>query len=144
MLYCSPIQATGTCQLRYLLTDMEIISTTNAPLAVGPYSQAVKVGEFIFTSGQIPLNPKTGFIVDGGIKEQTARTIENIKAVLEEAGSDLTRVVKTTCYLKNIADFAEFNAEYEKHFIGKPARSCVEVSALPKDALVEIEAIAKL
>ena len=121
---------------------MKIIETKNAPAAIGPYSQAIDIGELIYTSGQIPLDPETGTIVPGGIAEQTERAIQNLAAVLDAAGSDLTKVVKTTCFLKNIGDFAAFNAVYEKYFVGKPARSCVEVAALPKDALVEIEVIA--
>lgn len=118
------------------------IETKNAPAAIGPYSQAIEVGNFIFTSGQIPIDPHTGTFVSGGIEEQTTQVIKNLTAVLEEAGSNLDRVIKTTCFLQNIGDFAKFNAVYEKYFTGKPARSCVEVSALPKGALVEIEVIA--
>lgn len=118
------------------------IETKNAPAAIGPYSQAIAVGNLIFTSGQIPIDPNTGNLVSGGIEEQTTQVIKNIFAVLEEAGSSLNRVIKTTCFLQSIGDFAKFNAVYEKYFTGKPARSCVEVSALPKGALVEIEVIA--
>lgn len=118
------------------------IETKNAPAAIGPYSQAIEVGNFIFTSGQIPIDPLTGNLVSGGIEEQTTQVIKNLSAVLEEAGSKLDRVIKTTCFLQNIGDFAKFNAVYGKYFTGKPARSCVEVSALPKGALVEIEVIA--
>ena len=98
--------------------------------------------KFIYTSGQIPLDPHTGDLVSGGIEEQTTQVIKNLSAVLEEAGSSLDRVIKTTCFLGNIGAFTKFNAVYEKYFTGKPARSCVEVSALPKGALVEIEVIA--
>lgn len=122
---------------------MKIIETKKAPAAIGPYSQAIDIDDLIYTSGQIPLDPETGVIVDGGITEQTERAIQNLSAVLDAAGSDLTKVVKTTCFLKNIGDFGAFNAVYEKYFVGKPARSCVEVAALPKGALVEIEVIAK-
>ncbi|MGM9657745.1 MAG: RidA family protein [Eubacteriales bacterium] len=118
------------------------IETKNAPSAIGPYSQAIEVGNFIFTSGQIPIDPHTGNLVSGGIEEQTTRVIKNLTAVLEEAGSNLDRVIKTTCYLQSIGDFAKFNAVYEKYFTGRPARSCLEVSAMPKGALVEIEVIA--
>lgn len=121
---------------------MKIIQTKNAPAAIGPYSQAIVTGDMIYTSGQIPLVPETGALLTGGIAEQTEQAIKNLAAVLEAAGSDLTKVVKTTCFLQNIGDFAAFNAVYEKHFTGKPARSCVEVAALPKGALVEIEVIA--
>ena len=118
------------------------IETKDAPAAIGPYSQAIVVGNFIYTSGQIPIDPKTGDLVSGGIEEQTAQVIRNLSAVLEEAGSDLEKVIKTTCFLQNISDFEKFNAVYERYFTGMPARSCVEVSALPKGALVEIEVVA--
>lgn len=121
---------------------MNIIQTQKAPAAIGPYSQAIVTDGMIYTSGQIPLLPETGALSDGGIVEQTEQVIKNLSAVLEAAGSDLTKVVKTTCFLQNMGDFAAFNAVYEKHFTGKPARSCVEVAALPKGALVEIEVIA--
>ena len=121
---------------------MKIIHSDKAPAAVGPYSQAIAAGGFIFASGQIPLDVETGAIRGEDIAAQTEQIIRNISAVLSEAGSDLTHVVKTTCFLRNMGDFAAFNAVYEKHFAGKPARSCVEVSALPKGALVEIEVIA--
>lgn len=121
---------------------MNVIQTKNAPAAIGPYSQAIVTDGMIYTSGQIPLRPETGALVDGGIVEQTEQVIQNLSAVLEAAGSDLTKVVKTTCFLQSMGDFAAFNGVYEKYFTGKPARSCVEVAALPKGALVEIEAIA--
>ena len=121
---------------------MNFVETKNAPAAIGPYSQAIIVGNLIYTSGQIPLDPETGALVAGGIEEQTERIIKNLSAVLEAAGSDLSRVVKTTCFLADINDFAAFNAVYGKHFTEKPARSCVEVAALPKGALAEIEVIA--
>lgn len=121
---------------------MNIIQTKKAPAAIGPYSQAIVTDGMIYTSGQIPLLPETGALSDGGIVGQTEQVIKNLSAVLEAAGSDLTKVVKTTCFLRNMGDFAAFNAIYEKHFTGKPARSCVEVAALPKGALVEIEVIA--
>lgn len=122
---------------------MEKISTKNAPAAIGPYSQGMIVGNMIYTSGQIPINPETGNIEATDIEGQADQACRNIKAVLEEAGSSLEKVVKTTCFLQNISDFATFNAVYEKYFTGKPARSCVEVGALPKGALVEIEVIAE-
>lgn len=121
---------------------MKTVETKNAPAAIGPYSQAIIAGNLIYTSGQIPLDPETGTLVEGGIEEQTERIIKNLSAVLEAAGSDLSRVVKTTCFLSDINDFAAFNAVYGKYFTEKPARSCVEVSALPKGALAEIEVIA--
>lgn len=122
---------------------MKAIHTENAPAAIGPYSQAVESGNLVFTSGQIPLDPKTGSIVSGGIKEQTKQACENLKAVLEAAGSSLEKAVKTTCFLKSISDFADFNEVYAGYFTGKPARSCFEVGALPKGALVEIEVVAE-
>ncbi len=122
---------------------MEKISTKNAPAAIGPYSQGMITGNMIYTSGQIPINPETGNIEATDIKGQADQACRNIKAVLEAAGSSLEKVVKTTCFLQNISDFAAFNAVYEKYFTGKPARSCVEVGALPKGALVEIEVIAE-
>ena len=121
---------------------MNIISSKNAPEAIGPYSQAIEYENFIFTSGQIPISPQTGEIVSGGIEEQTEQVIKNLSAVLEAAGSSLKNAVKTTCFLKNMSDFAVFNSIYEKYFTGKPARSCVEVCGLPKNALVEIEVTA--
>lgn len=121
---------------------MNIIETKKAPAAIGPYSQAIVTDGMIYTSGQIPLLPETGALPEGGIVEQTEQVIKNLSAVLEAAGSDLTKVVKTTCFLQNMGDFAAFNRVYEKHFTGKPARSCVEVAKLPKGALVEIEVIA--
>ena len=123
---------------------MKVVETTKAPSAIGPYSQAVVTGGFIFTSGQIPLVPETGLIVEGGIKEQTEQVIKNIKAILLSAGSSIEKVIKTTCYLKNIDDFSDFNSVYSQHFISKPARSCVEVAAIPKNALVEIEVVAEI
>ena len=122
---------------------MEKTETKKAPAAIGPYSQAMTSGSMIYTSGQIPLVPETGEFVQGGIKEQTEQVIKNLAAVLEAAGSDFTKVVKTTCFLQDMSDFAAFNAVYEKHFTGKPARSCVAVAALPKGALVEIEVVAE-
>lgn len=123
------------------------ISTADAPAAIGPYSQAIRVGDMLFTSGQIPLDPKTGEFVPGGITEQTTQVLENLKAVLTEAGLDFAHVVKTTCFLKSMADFAAMNAVYARYFAPEgvipPARSTVQVAALPKDALVEIELIAK-
>ena len=121
---------------------MDIIETKKAPATIGPYSQGISSGDFIYTSGQIPLVPETGTLIDGDITRQTEQTIHNLAAVLDAAGSSLEKVVKTTCFLKSMGDFSAFNAVYETYFTEKPARSCVEVSALPKGALVEIEAIA--
>lgn len=122
--------------------EKEIISTKKAPGAVGPYSQAVKVGNLLFTSGQIPIDPSTGELVTGDVKKATQRSLENIKALLEEAGTSFDKVVKTTVFVKNMSDFAAVNEVYAKYFEkDMPARSCVEVK-LPKDALVEVEVIA--
>ncbi len=123
---------------------MKTISTENAPAAIGPYSQAIITGGFIITSGQIPIDPASGTIIDGGIEAQTRQAIKNISAILTASGSSLEKVVKTTCFLKNINDFAAFNSIYAEYLTERPARSCVEVSALPKGALVEIEVIAEL
>ena len=117
---------------------MEYISTDKAPKAIGPYSQAVKVGNLLFTSGQIPLDPVSGEIAGEGIKEQAVRICENLKAVLEEAGLTFENVVKTTCFLSDMADFAAFNEVYAQYFISKPARSCVAVKTLPRNVLAEI------
>ena len=122
------------------------ISTTAAPAAIGPYSQAVRVGDMLFASGQIPIDPKTGSFVPGGIQEQTTQVLENVKAILGDAGIDLVNVVKTTVFLKDIQDFAAMNEVYARYLAPEgavpPARSTVQVAALPKDALVEIEVIA--
>ncbi len=123
---------------------MKVIATDKAPAAIGPYSQGYISGNAVYTSGQLGLLPATGEFAGETIEAQTAQSIANIEAILDEAGSDLTKVVKTMCFLKNISDFAAFNAVYEKHFINKPARSCVEVAALPKGGLVEIEVIAEI
>ncbi len=119
------------------------IETEKAPKAIGPYSQATEVGGFIFTSGQIPLDPVSGEKVGENIGEQTHRVCKNLSAVLEKAGSSLEKVVKTTCFLSDMADFAAFNEVYSEYFVSKPARSCVAVKALPKGVLVEIEVIAE-
>jgi 2-iminobutanoate/2-iminopropanoate deaminase len=123
------------------------ISTSAAPAAIGPYSQAVRVGDMLFTSGQVALDPATGNLVPGGIKEQTVRVLENLKAVLAKAGIDMVHVVKTTVFLKDMKDFAAMNEIYATYLappgVVPPARSTVQVAALPKDALVEIEVIAK-
>lgn len=122
-----------------------IVSTTDAPAAIGPYSQAVKIGNFVFTSGQIPINPATGQVITGSVEEQAKLVLNNLKAVLEAAGSGLDKVVKTTVFIKDMNDFAAVNTVYATFFAAEaPARSCVEVARLPKDVLVEIEAIAHL
>jgi 2-iminobutanoate/2-iminopropanoate deaminase len=121
----------------------KVISTAEAPKAIGPYSQAIEAGGFIFVSGQIPLIPATGEIVEGSVEVQTARVLENLKAILEAAGSSLENVVKTTVYITNMDDFAKVNGIYGQYFQeNPPARVCVEVSKLPKGALVEIDVIA--
>ena len=120
----------------------EIISTGNAPAAVGPYSQAVKIGDFLYTSGQIALDPATGTLAPAEIEAQTEQVMKNLSAVLEAAGYSFDEVIKTTCFLRDMGHFAAFNGIYEKYFVSKPARSCVAVAALPKDALVEVELIA--
>ena len=121
----------------------EVISTDNAPKAIGPYSQGVKANGFVFCSGQIPANPTTGELVTGSITEQTRQSLSNVKGVIEAAGSSMDKVVKATVFLKDMNDFSEMNAEYAKWF-GEipPARAAVEVARLPKDVRVEIEAIA--
>ena len=119
------------------------VQTNKAPAAIGPYSQAVVVGNLIFTSGQIPLNPETGILEGNNITEQTHRVCKNLEAVLTAAGGSLQSAVKTVCFLADMADFAAFNEVYAQYFTEKPARSCVTVKALPKDALVEVEVIAE-
>jgi 2-iminobutanoate/2-iminopropanoate deaminase len=124
------------------------IATKDAPAAIGPYSQAIRVGDMLYASGQVALDPATGQLVSGGIAEQTTRVLENIKAVLTQAGLDMTHVIKTTVFLKNMSDFAAMNEIYAKYLAPEgtvaPARSTVAVAGLPKDALVEIECIATL
>ena len=122
----------------------KIIHTTNAPEAIGPYSQAICTGNLVFTSGQIAINPATSSVEAATIEEQTEQVCKNLSAVLKAAGSSLEKVVKTTCFLKNMEDFAAFNAVYGKYFVGKPARSCVAAKQLPKDVLVEVEVIAEI
>ena len=124
---------------------MKTISTKKAPAAIGPYSQAIRVGNLVYTSGQIPIDPATGAFVEGGIKEQTRQSLTNVKAILEEAGTSLTNVVKTTVFMADMADFADMNSVYAEFFTEPyPARSAVAVKTLPKGALVEIEVIAAL
>lgn len=120
---------------------MNYIETSNAPGAIGPYSQAIEVNGMIFASGQIPVNPATGEVPEG-IAAQAKQSCENVKAILEAAGTDLAHVVKTTCFLADMGDFAAFNEVYGSYFTGKPARSCVAVKAIPKGVLCEIEVIA--
>jgi len=122
---------------------MKIVQTDKAPAAIGPYSQAMVSGSLVFTSGQIPLDPVSGQVAGSGIAEQAEQVIKNLKEVLTAANSSIEKVVKTTCFLADMADFAAFNEVYGKHFAGKPARSTVAVKQLPRSALVEIETIAE-
>lgn len=123
---------------------MNKISTNKAPAAIGPYSQAVKTGNLLFTSGQIALDPATGEIVGTTITEQTEQVMKNLGAILEEAGATYENAIKTVCFLADMNDFATFNEIYGKYFTGKPARSCVAVKTLPKDVLCEVEVIAEI
>ncbi len=126
------------------MKELKFVSTANAPGAIGPYSQAVCVNGLIYTSGQIPINPATGNVDAKDVTAQTEQSCRNVKAILEAAGTSLDKVVKTTCFLADMGDFAAFNKVYAEYFTGKPARSCVAVKTLPKNVLVEIEAIALL
>ena len=129
----------------YSLHDMKkVISTSKAPAAIGPYSQAIQVGNLIYTSGQIPIDPATGQLVEGGVKEQARQSLSNIQAILQEAGLTMTSVVKTTVFMADMADFAEMNSVYAEFFTEPyPARSAVAVKTLPKNAWVEIEVVAE-
>ncbi|MCI6254511.1 RidA family protein [Eubacterium coprostanoligenes] len=123
---------------------MEYVATKNAPNAIGPYSQAVKANGLLFTSGQIAINPATNTVEAKTIEEQTTQVCENLKAVVDAAGTDMSKVVKTVCFLADINDFGAFNEIYGKYFTSKPARSCVAVKDLPKGVLCEVELIAEL
>ncbi len=123
---------------------MKTIETAKAPAAIGPYSQAKISGGFVFASGQIPVNPATGEVDGDTIEIQAEQSMKNVGAILEAAGSGYDKVVKTTCFLADMGDFAVFNSIYEKYFTGKPARSCVAVKTLPKGVLCEVEAIAEV
>ena len=123
---------------------LEKVYTSNAPEAIGPYSQAIKCGNMLFTSGQIPINPATGNVEAEGITDQATQVMKNLAAVLAEAGTSFDKVIKTTCFLSDMADFAAFNAVYAEYFTSKPARSCVAVKTLPKNVLCEVEVIAEL
>ena len=125
------------------ITSMEKIYTKNAPEAIGPYSQAIAVGNLVFTSGQIAINPENGNVEATDIKGQTEQVCKNLSAVLTAAGTSIDKVVKTTCFLAEMSDFAAFNEVYGSYFTGKPARSCVAAKALPKGVLVEVEAVAE-
>ena len=123
----------------------EVIHTDNAPAAIGPYSQAIKAGNLLFISGQVPFIPETGEIVEGDVKAQTAQSLKNLQAILKEAGADFSNVVKTTVFIKDMNEFAQVNEVYAEYFgDNKPARACVEVARLPKDVKVEIVLIAVL
>lgn len=122
---------------------MEVVSTNNAPAAIGPYSQAIKVGNLVFCSGQIPVDPATGTVPET-VAEQAEQSCRNVKALVEAAGSSMEKVLKTTCFLSDINDFAAFNEVYAKYFVSNPARSCVAVKDIPKGVKCEIEAIAEL
>ena len=122
----------------------EKVYTKNAPDAIGPYSQAVKVGDLVFTSGQIAINPASGTVEAATIEAQTEQVCKNLSAVLEAAGSSLDKAVKTVCFLSDMADFAVFNEVYGKYFTSKPARSCVAVKTLPKNVLVEVDVVAEV
>ncbi len=121
---------------------LKIISTDKAPAAIGPYSQGIIVGDLVFTSGQIAINPASGEVEAVTIEEQTEQVMKNLQALLAEAGTDMSKAVKTTCFLADMADFAKFNEVYGRYFTTKPARSCVAVKALPKGVLCEVEVIA--
>ena len=123
---------------------MEKVYTKNAPEALGPYTQAIKAGGFVFTSGQIAINPETNTVVEGDISAQAEQVCKNLCAVLEAAGSDISKAVKTTCFLSDMGDFAAFNEVYGKYFTSKPARSCVAAKTLPKNVLCEVEVVAEL
>ena len=123
---------------------MEYVYTNNAPEAIGPYSQAVKVGNLVFTSGQIAINPATGNVEADTIEAQTEQVCKNLCEVLKASGTDITKAVKTVCFLSDMDNFAKFNEVYGKYFTGKPARSCVAVKTLPKNVLVEVDVIAEL
>ncbi len=123
---------------------IETLHTENAPEAIGPYSQAKIVNGLLFASGQIAINPATSEVEATTIEEQTEQVCQNIGAILEAAGSDFSKVIKTTCFLKNMSDFGAFNTVYGTYFVSKPARSCVAAAALPKDVLVEVEVIAEV
>ena len=120
------------------------VSTDKAPAAIGPYSQGVVANGFVFTSGQIAIDPATGSVVSGGVKEQTEQVMKNLGAVLEAAGASFESAVKVTCFLSDMSYFAEFNEVYARYFVGSPARSCVAVRGLPRDFLVEVEVVANI
>ena len=130
------------CKNMEVINMFKVTSTDKAPAAIGPYSQAIEVNGFLFASGQVPINPEVGDVVAEGIVDQTEQVMKNIGAILEVNGLTYTDVVKTTCFLADIGDFATFNEVYAKYFTGKPARSCVAVKTLPKNVLCEVEILA--
>ena len=130
--------------LKNQITMLKKVYTSNAPEAIGPYSQAIICGNMLFTSGQVPINPATGNVETEGITDQATQVMKNLAAVLEEAGTTFEKVVKTTCFLADMNDFAAFNAVYAEYFTSKPARSCVAVKTLPKNVLCEVEVIAEI
>lgn len=123
---------------------MEKVYTKNAPEALGPYTQAIKAGAFVFTSGQIAIDPETNTVIEGGIAEQAEQVCKNLCQVLKAAGTSIDKAVKTTCFLADMSDFASFNEVYGKYFTSKPARSCVAAKTLPKNVLCEVEVIAEI
>ena len=140
-----PLAATASCSLRQVRPTMQSVHTDNAPAAIGPYSQAVVANGFVFTAGQVPFDPRTMQLVEGDIGAQTEQVMKNLRAILQQAGADLSTVVKTTVFLKDMNDFAAMNEVYARHFgEHKPARSTVQVARLPRDASVEIECVAVL
>jgi 2-iminobutanoate/2-iminopropanoate deaminase len=137
--------ALTSCTFRQVRSTMQTVHTDNAPAAIGPYSQAVVANGFVFTAGQVPFNPQTMQLVEGDIGAQTEQVMKNLQAILQQAGADLSTVVKTTVFLKDMNDFAAMNEVYARHFgEHKPARSTVQVARLPRDAHVEIEVVATL
>ena len=139
------IQLAHPAQVTCLEDMKKVISTPKAPAAIGPYSQAIRVGNLVYTSGQIPIDPATGSFVEGGIKEQTRQSLTNVKAILEEAGTSMANVIKTTVFMADMTDLADMNSIYAEFFTEPfPARSAVAVKTLPKGALVEIEVIAEI
>lgn len=123
---------------------MNIVNTPNAPAAIGPYSQGIIIDKTVYTSGQIPIDPSSNTIVSGGIEEQATQVMKNLAAILEQAGTNMDKIIKTTCFISNMNDFVKFNEVYQTYIKCAPARSCVEVSRLPKDVLCEVEVIAAL
>lgn len=137
--------ATSSCTFRQVKPTMQTVNTANAPAAIGPYSQAIVANGFVFTAGQVPFNPQTMELVEGDIAAQTEQVMKNVAAILREAGADMSTVVKTTVFLRDMNDFAGMNEVYARHFGDhKPARSTVQVARLPRDVAVEIEAVAVL